>query len=221
MYIVGHRGARGLAPENTIKAIQKGIEHHADELEIDLRVTKDSVVILQHDEYLTDPNGERHEISANSYEFLLQRKSDLTSLEQALEFAGPKQALYLEVKPEADTDPIIKLVGDFYAHGWKNLKLASFSQARLIELHKALPEVPVIVIEKWSGVRASKRAKELNTKYVCMNERWLWWGFIRPVTKRGWKLYCYTLNDPKKAARFMRYGLYGLVTDYPDLFDKL
>ena len=52
MLTIGHRGARGIAPENTLKSIYKAIEHHADEVEIDLRVTKDHVPILFHDESL-------------------------------------------------------------------------------------------------------------------------------------------------------------------------
>jgi glycerophosphoryl diester phosphodiesterase len=90
----------------------------------------------------------------------------------------------------------------------------------LRELHKALPEVPVIVIERWSGVRAHRRAKELGSKEIAMNQLWLWWGFIRGFKDSDKRLYAYTLNNPAKARRWARYGLSGVITDYPDRFEQ-
>ncbi|HXR50233.1 MAG TPA: glycerophosphodiester phosphodiesterase, partial [Verrucomicrobiae bacterium] len=183
MKIIGHRGARGLAPENTIASLQKGLEHHADMLEFDLRVTKDHVVILHHDPYLTDPNGKKIIIKDTTYAELLEHKADIPTFEEVLDKVGHPVRLYVEVKPEAETKPIIKIFKARLAKGWKPeyFYLASFSQKILLELDKDLPEVQKVVIENWSGVRAHWRARQLHTKTVCMNERWLWSGFIKSV----------------------------------------
>jgi len=45
----GHRGARARRPENTIPAFRYAIEHGADVLELDLAVTKDSILVVSHD----------------------------------------------------------------------------------------------------------------------------------------------------------------------------
>lgn len=222
MKIIGHRGARGLAPENTIASLRKGLEHHVDELEFDLRVTKDGVVILHHDIKLTDPNGNKHLIAECTYEELHARKKDLVTLEEALKTIGHQVPLYIEVKPGEPIKPIVTIIKSYLEKGWKTdyFVLGSKSQKTLLELHNALPGIPKIVIEPWSGVRAHYRARQLGTKQISMNQRWLWWGFIRGFKNNGWQLYAYTLNDPKKAARWAKYGLYGVVTDYPDRFKK-
>src|SRR3954462_12852910 len=98
MKIIGHRGARGLAPENTIAALQKGLDHHVDELEFDLRVTKDGIVILHHDPYLTDPNGQRLMIAQQTYTDLLLHKPDIPTFEKVLEALMHTVPLYIEVK---------------------------------------------------------------------------------------------------------------------------
>jgi glycerophosphoryl diester phosphodiesterase len=221
MIIVGHRGAKGLAPENTLAALKKGMEHHVDELEFDLRVTKDKVVILHHDQFMTDPNGQQLVIFEHDYAELKQHKDNLATFDEIFTVVNKKQSLYVEVKVEVDIKPIIPLLKKYYDLGWHNMRLASFSQEILLDLHSALPDIPTLVLERWSGIRAARRARQLNTKYICMDQKWLWWGFIIPFTGRGWKLYTYTLNDPIKAKRWAKYGLYGVVTDYPDLFDKL
>ncbi len=45
----GHRGARGLAPENTLPAFQKALELGVDTIECDMAITKDDVVVIHHD----------------------------------------------------------------------------------------------------------------------------------------------------------------------------
>ncbi len=48
MKIIGHRGARGLAPENSLKAIQRALTYDVDMIEVDVRVQGDELV-LSHD----------------------------------------------------------------------------------------------------------------------------------------------------------------------------
>ncbi len=48
----GHRGARGLMPENTLPAFQKGLDLGVDTLECDMAITKDGVVVIHHDLWL-------------------------------------------------------------------------------------------------------------------------------------------------------------------------
>jgi glycerophosphoryl diester phosphodiesterase len=48
----GHRGSRGLMPENTIPAMIKALDLGATTLELDLAVTKDGIVIVSHEPYM-------------------------------------------------------------------------------------------------------------------------------------------------------------------------
>ena len=56
--IQGHRGARGLLPENTIPAFERAIELGVDVLELDLGMTRDGVPVVHHDRAL-DPDRTR------------------------------------------------------------------------------------------------------------------------------------------------------------------
>ena len=61
-YKVGHRGTRGLMPENTIPAMEKGLSVGANTIEFDVHVTKDGQIMVYHDasftpSYTTDPQG--------------------------------------------------------------------------------------------------------------------------------------------------------------------
>ncbi|MES2414980.1 MAG: glycerophosphodiester phosphodiesterase [Pseudomonadota bacterium] len=59
----GHRGARGLAPENTLAAFSKALQTGVTTLELDVGLTADGVVVISHDPYLNpaftrDANGQ-------------------------------------------------------------------------------------------------------------------------------------------------------------------
>jgi glycerophosphoryl diester phosphodiesterase len=216
MIIVGHRGARGLAPENTLASFEKAVEHHVDMLECDLRVTKDAKIVLHHDRNLRAPDGQKYAIKEYTHQDLNKLKPDLILLSDLLK-AYPDSSYYLEIKPKVDTKPIID---HLTKHAPKHFKIGSKSQKILREIHKALPDVNLIVIQPWSGVIASYRARQVGAKDVAFNKIWLWTGFIKAVSKSGYNVYAYTLNDPKKAKKWQKAGLYGVITDYPDLFDQ-
>jgi glycerophosphoryl diester phosphodiesterase len=45
----GHRGARGLAPENTLRAFEVALQHGVTTLELDIAITRDGVLVVHHD----------------------------------------------------------------------------------------------------------------------------------------------------------------------------
>ena len=58
--LIGHRGARGVAPENTLPALEHGVEVGADAIELDVHHSRDGVVVVIHDptlERTTDGEG--------------------------------------------------------------------------------------------------------------------------------------------------------------------
>ena len=61
--IQGHRGARGLLPENTIPAFERAVELEVDVLELDLGLTRDGVPVVHHDRAL-DPDRTRDSAGA-------------------------------------------------------------------------------------------------------------------------------------------------------------
>lgn len=238
MKIIGHRGAKGLAPENTLAAIQKGLDHHVDEVEIDVRVTRDYVVVLSHDAAL-HAGGSATKIITATFAELKELCPDLTTLEEAVALVAGKARLYIEVKSGEPVEPIIDVLKK-HEHKMPadTIEIASRSQSVLLDIRRALPDMPLRVIEIWSSLRAHLRAKALDTNRVSMLESWLWPGFIRAMEKRGYELYAFPpTNDakkrlfarfglsgctenPTKARRWAAAGLAGVITDYPDLFDK-
>jgi glycerophosphoryl diester phosphodiesterase len=221
MKIIGHRGARALSPENTIASLEKAIEHGVDMVEIDVRVTKDGVAVLHHDPVLHDADGGEISIAHTAYAELLRHKADLAALDHAIRAVQHRCKIMIEIKPGVPVKQTVAIIRDRLSRGWRldEFMIASFDFKVLRELKRELPGIALVVIERWSGVRASHRARKLGTRYINMNQRWLWIGFLKSMKRGRYKLSPYTINDPAKAKRWQRY-LYGVITDRPDLFEK-
>lgn len=220
MKVIGHRGARGLAPEHTISSLLKGIKYGADELEVDVRITKDDIVVCHHDTHLKDAAGTSYNIRDHTFSELQQHQPELMTLKQALDTVTRRVPIIVEVKPSVSIKPLIKILRNYFqSHGDPHdILLSSFDFQILAHLRAQFPEVQLIVNERWSSIRATYRARRLHTRRIALNQRWLWRGVIRMLHQRGYELIAYTINDPRRARHWQRYGLYGVVTDYPDRF---
>ena len=194
MKIIGHRA-------NDLKTIEKYLLSGVDEIEVDVRVNERDEAVLSHDE----------EIATSA-----------PKLSAAIKTVNRKCPIIIEIKPREQVTPVVNIVDNFLAKGWKptQFSIASFDPDVLVEARKLLPDVSLILLEKWSGLRARIRADRVGTKNIAMNQRWLWSGFIRAVSREGFKLSAYTLNNPAKARKWQKAGLVGVITDYPDRFKK-
>jgi glycerophosphoryl diester phosphodiesterase len=227
LVIIGHRGAHGLAPENTIKGFEKALEYGVDMIETDVVVTKDNILILQHD-FMHSADGKKWWTRDYTLEEIRDRKPDVITLEQGIEFVNRRTRLMLDMKRGADTEAVIEIIKKYLKRGWQasDFMFNSNNFGILSTCHLLMPDVEIIVQANWKGVRAIRWARKFQTPYILLDQRYLWWGFVAMVSKH-YKLATYTYPrfwdrnfNHHKAAKWAKYGLWGIVTDYPDKYAK-
>ncbi|MDB5184625.1 MAG: glycerophosphodiester phosphodiesterase [Candidatus Saccharibacteria bacterium] len=220
MKIIGHRGAKGLAPENTLASFAKALEHGVDAIELDVRVTLDDVAIVHHNPAVRDPSGHRLDVVGHTHQELRAHQPALVTLDEALRAIKRQVPVRIEVKPGVPIKPISWVLEGLFKDAWlpADFLLGSKDQALLRELHTAHPAIQKFVIERWSSLRAVHRAKQVDTTLLHMNAWWLWGPVIRGLTKHGYELAPYTLNNTAKAKRWQKHGLSAIITDFPDRF---
>jgi glycerophosphoryl diester phosphodiesterase len=92
----GHRGARGMRPENTLPAFEYAIAQGADVLELDTGVTKDGVVVVSHDPLLSAP------VCTGPKDHAPIRELTLAEVKQ-YDCGGTKNPQFAEQQPVAGT----------------------------------------------------------------------------------------------------------------------
>ena len=193
MDIIGHRGAAGLAPENSIEAIRKAIELNVDMIEIDVRL-QNGVPVLSHDTV----------VQGQSY----------CPLKQALQHIDGKVPINIEIK---EVGAVMKVMKQTSAYDGEIL-FSSFKFAALRKILSIDPDANIAVLEKWSGTRGIAEAALIGAKRLHMNERWLWSNFVSSAATQGFEIYAYTVNDIERAKELKKWGVKGIFTDYPDRF---
>lgn len=231
--VIGHRGAAGHAPENTIASFARAAELGCTWVEFDVMLTHDDVPVVIHDEILkrtTTGSGRVADIDAASL-----HKLDAGSWFSA-EFAGErvpmlKDALAaldrlrlganVEIKPsEGRTRETAEVVCAALRRDWpKSLPapvVSSFQEAALEIARDRLPQFPRGYLMHETRADWRQRAEDLGCTAIHANEELVDARFVDAVLDAGFALRCYTVNEAVRAEALYRLGASALFTDYPD-----
>lgn len=230
--VIAHRGASGVAPENTLAAIRAAAEQGARWVEVDVAVTADGVPVIHHDDRLERCTNGRGWLLAHSHQELkgLDAGSwfaprfageSLPTLEALLALAMDLGiGLNLEIKPltgweEPTASAAVKSLQEF-GQDKCPLLLSSFSLAALRVAQALLPAVPraynaMVVPPDWQERLAAADCVGIH----CHCEAKLDPETIRSVNAAGKKILCFTVNDTALARRLLDWGVDGLITDHP------
>jgi glycerophosphoryl diester phosphodiesterase len=114
--IIGHRGAAGLAPENTLASIEKALSLGVDRIEIDIHQTKDNVLVVIHDETLERTTNGKGKIKDLTYREILKysagakfspacENEKVPTLAEVLDLIDGKSQLLIELKKATAITP--------------------------------------------------------------------------------------------------------------------
>lgn len=111
MQIIGHRGARGLAPMNTKAAITAALQAGADWVEFDVRATRDGKVILSHDSNTVRVSIRPRIVSRNTYAKLTKatmwRGQPIATITEAFMAIGGKAKINVEIKSRGCAEIVV------------------------------------------------------------------------------------------------------------------
>jgi glycerophosphoryl diester phosphodiesterase len=231
--IIGHRGAAGYAPENTLTGIQTAHDMGITWVEFDVKLTKDSVPVLFHDDTIdrtTNGNGfmkeityaELKELEAGSWFGESFAGEPIPTLEQALDLLIElDMGLNLEIKPcparEVETT---EAALDVLSHYWDEqgkLLLSSFQIQCLEVAQEMAPEWPRGLLlytefpENWADV-----ADHLHAATININGNTVTAEQIEAFKAYGKPVLAYTINDEDRAEWLFDQGIKAVFSDVPD-----
>jgi len=237
--VIGHRGASGSAPENTLEAFELAVRQGADAFELDVRLTADGVPVVLHDATLdrtTDRGGplgalsltELREVDAGA-RFTVDGRSfpfraagvRIPTLSEVLR-GFPEMPLLLEVKEPAAQEAVRRVLLEESAV--ERCVLASEHHAAL----QGFRQQPFAVAASGEVIGALYRAVlfrrvptsvSYRTLSVPVRHRGLpvptrW--FVAAARRLGCPVHVWTVNDPATALTLWGRGVAGIVTNLPD-----
>jgi len=113
--VIGHRGATGLEPENTMRSFRKALELGVDTIECDVHLTRDGQAVLMHDHTVdrtTDGGGLVNDLTFDEVRQLDAGKGEqVPTLQELLDLAKGKVELHIELKDPTAVETVLDLVG--------------------------------------------------------------------------------------------------------------
>ncbi len=222
MKVIGHRGAAGLALENTLESIKAAKAAGVDAIEFDIRMTADGHFVLCHDTTVSRVSEHDHairEIAAEHIgDILLLNGETLPTLGQAIDAAG-ETPVVIEAKGSNWAEPLAVFLKDYAG---KPMSVISFNHQELAVFATLAPKIPTYNIEKTNAFDAIQTATQNRFTGIDLN----FW-ILNPLTymmarRKKLEIIVYTVNSPWIAV-FLRilFPKIAITTNNPHLMQFL
>jgi|SRR5581483_2020654 len=196
--LLGHRGARKYAAENTMAAFDLALEHGCDGFEFDLRYTRDARCVICHDALYR-----RRRIISRTFAEL-----NLPDAEEVIQKYGSRAFLDIELKTPGDAAPILRALATARA---KNYIVSSFLPEVLHRIAAEDGNVPLgLICETFPQLR---RWPELPIRAVIMNWRLGEKSLIDELHSAGLQVFLWTVNRRREMERLRDLGADGIISD--------
>ena len=220
--IIGHRGARGHAPENTLLSLDTGIHLGADWLEFDVQFADDELWLM-HDltvDRTTNGRGLLTQMRTKAIRALdAGQGQPVPTLSDALDLIDNRAGINIELKTWNGTArAVATLLREYLADGLppERLLVSSFHHPELWEFHELLPEVPIGALVCGVPLDWASCASELGASVLAVSGEFVDTKLIADAHQRELALYVYTVNDPDEMQQLIAAGVDGIFSDYPD-----
>lgn len=228
MLNIGHRGAMGHAPENTLLSIRKAIELGADWVEIDVHFVAGKLLVF-HDDTLdrtTDGTGPLGNLSFSELRRLDAGEGErIPTLCEVIETTAGKVGLNIELKGKGTAAPVVELLASLTEQHRDTLLLSSFKEIELENVSELDSAIKLGVLvgrrAKESFEKSLSLAKRINAYSIHLNVREITGPIVHRAHQAALRVYVYTVNQNNDVQRMKRLGVDGVFTDFPDRVSEL
>ena len=225
--ITAHRGASGLAPENTMASIIKAMEMGAEFSEIDVQETADGKIILLHDgtmDRTTDiqgniweiPFGDLRGVDAGSWFSNDYRGESIPTLEDIMDTVKGRMKLNIELKMNGHekklTERVVALVeeNNFIEH----CILTSFDFGAIKKVKNLNRGIKAGYI--FSRMPEKEDVFSSDVDLLSVNKKLIDEDFVKKAHAHNKEVHVWTVNEPDEMRRLIELSVDSIITNYPN-----
>lgn len=214
--VIGHRGAAGLEPENTLPGFRRAYACGVGAVELDVYCVEGALVVIHDDTLQRTTNGSGAVMDQSLADL---RRLDAGNgwppplLEEVLAELPAGVGLNIELKGPHTAAPVAAMLARRRA---LDVLVSSFQHDQLREFRRLDASSPVAPLySRWDN-GAWQTADALGAAAINLSRRAVTRQRLAEARRRGLRSYVYTVNDLQEARKFVNWGASGLFTDYPD-----
>jgi glycerophosphoryl diester phosphodiesterase len=214
--VIGHRGAAGLVPENTLPSFRRACDCGVGAVELDVYAVEGELIVIHDDtlERTTDGTGP---LAGRSLADLRRLDAGggwpIPLLAEVVGVLPEGVGLNIELKGPDTAAPVAAFLAD---RAPPDVLVSSFEHDELARFRALAPEARVApLFHRWQedawDIAASLGAWAINlSRKIATPDR------LARARELGLRSFVYTVNDLEEARQLIRNGATGVFTDYPD-----
>lgn len=227
---IGHRGAAGTHPENTMVSFHRAVELGAHGVEFDVHRTMDGQLVVIHDAAVDRTTNGSGLVMAMS---LAEIQALDAGVKKGAEYAGervptlraliretpPELFLFLELKAGSVHYPGIEeeILAVLREEGAMNrVQISSFDHQGLKRIHQLEPGLPLGMLFASNLLDPVALAREIGCDAIHPPWEWVTEEMVEKAHAAGLKVNTWTVNHPFAIARVKHLGVDGIMSDFPD-----
>jgi len=242
--IIGHRGYKAFAPENTMPSMELAVQSGCDLIELDVHFSSDRIPVVIHDKTLDRTTssveawgnqkvsvkdqsvGTLSTLDAGAWYHPRYEGTGIPILEDVLEYIHEEGTVTLIDRKAGEADEFLELLENL------EMKEAVIIQAFDWEFLAKVHALDEDIILSGAGPARTWQGKSLSTAERALSKEWidrargagaraLAWNdqisreALDYAHEKGMKVWVYTINDEKEAQRMLDLGIDGVITDNP------
>lgn len=216
--LIGHRGCRGIEPENTLRAIKNAMSIGADGVEIDVLLSKDKEAVVIHDDKLdrtTNGKGLVKNMTLKELRKLDAGKGEkIPVLQEVIDVVKDKIYLIIELKVKGTEK---KVINHIKKNKLKNVIVISFIHSLVRNIKKIDKRIKTGCLFKTDSRDTVKIALDTNADFVFLQYKLVDKELVTKCYKKGIKVAVWNINGLKEIRKFSKLRLDIICSDKPDI----
>ena len=215
---IGHRGASGYEPENTLISFEKAIKLGCPWIELDVYSVAGELLVIHDDSVERTTNG-KGDVMDSTLTYLrgldAGKNQQIPTLSEVVALVDKRCAINIELKGPDTAEPVCEYLGALCTNGWQEdlFLLSSFNHRELAKTdirfrRGALFDKPV--------ADYFQRTDKLKAYSINLSIKLVEQGLVDAAHDRGLKVFVYTVNKTVDIKRMVDMGVDGVFCDYPD-----
>ncbi|WP_248929217.1 glycerophosphodiester phosphodiesterase [Paenibacillus hamazuiensis] len=227
--IIAHRGAKGMAPENTLAAFKLGLEQGCHAIELDIHLSADGELIVCHDDTLDRTTNGKGRIADMTLAEIKKfdaglwygeefRGETIPTLGEVFDLVPESIMINIEVKDhrEQKLEPV--LVNFLRKRGrTASVVISSFDHKCLRRLKQLDPEVKIGLLYQLNLYDPAAYARSLGVEVYSLHPlfKLLDQEEVNKALDSGLQVYPWTANEAPELRQLAELGVSGIITDFP------
>ena len=235
---IAHRGASGdgLAPENTLAAIERAIEIGVDAVEIDIHLTADGHVAVIHDRTVDrTTNGagpvdqmtldELKRLDAGGWFGKSFAGERVPTLQEVLDLVRWRALILIEAKTEEAAEQAVTIIRSERAQS--RVVMQSFIGPAVRSINRLDRRIPTAFLMTGSEANLRRRtgvvkrglnlgANALALRYTAATP-----DLVQMFLNRAMGFWVYTVDEPEEMREMIEMGVGGIITNFPDRLNEV